>query len=130
MNNTISVAAIPDSLNTTMQVFGDEAVLALSAGVSTNVKRNAWVSLSTGGSQINFDRLTSKQSRRDEFKQQFQYHNLSIEKKTNVSFYKNFPSYSIVNSGMSSKQIISKQHIQDLIGKDTPGVGTYSNQLH
>ena len=50
----------------------------------------------------------------------------SFIKKTNISFYKNYPSFSMAKNQVSYKQVISKEHIQDVIGKETPGVGHYS----
>lgn len=46
--------------------------------------------------------------------------------KTYISFYKNNPSYSIRENKVSYKQIVTKAHVQDMQGKDAPGVGTYS----
>ena len=45
------------------------------------------------------------------------------------SLVRNPPSYSICNLKKSPyKQIITKEHVQDLIGKDAPGVGSYSHE--
>jgi len=44
-----------------------------------------------------------------------------------VSQYKNFPTYSF-SPRSSNKNIITKDHIQDFIGKDTPGAGAYRNE--
>ncbi len=43
-----------------------------------------------------------------------------------VSNIKNSPMYSInCNKRVPYKQIITKEHVQDMIGKDAPGVGSY-----
>ena len=49
------------------------------------------------------------------------------ERKEINSMLKNAPSYSINNLKNSPyKQIISKEHVQEMLGKETPGVGSYS----
>ena len=51
---------------------------------------------------------------------------LAFDKPTHVSQYKNFPSYSFTQGSIPYKQVISKDHVQDIQGKESPGVGAYS----
>ncbi len=47
------------------------------------------------------------------------------DRRASSSMYQNFPSYSMNAKTTSYKQIISKEHVQDLVGRETPGVGAY-----
>ena len=50
---------------------------------------------------------------------------VSRERRAYQSQIKNAPSFSIKHGNQSYKQIISKDHRQDLVGRETPGVGEY-----
>jgi hypothetical protein len=50
------------------------------------------------------------------------------ERKEFCSQLKSSPSYSInANKKLPYKIIITKEHVQEMLGKDAPGVGSYNN---
>jgi hypothetical protein len=47
------------------------------------------------------------------------------DRKEVVSNLKNAPSFTIKQKKITYKQVITKEHVQDMLGKETPGVGAY-----
>eukprot|EP00347_Sterkiella_histriomuscorum_P012301 403369113 len=110
--------------------FNEQRVKMTAPAMNLNSTLSQPVLLKLGSRGDNFNTINQNQQNTTFSSQMHQSNSgyTTIDKKSHISFYKNFPSYTINPNAMSYKQIISKEHVQDLQGKDSPGVGAYQTQ--